>query len=382
VIALAGVSRRSFYEQFASREACLAATCDSVVARSRKLAIDAWAVERGSANGLHAAFRAVLDDIAVAPKPARLVLVESLGSGPSIREGMELAGRGFAQMLAVVLGLAPRDAELRRLTSTALVAGVRHVILTRILEGREKQLHTLSDEVLDWCEAYRTPLAARVSLASAPRSTAPARQAPVAFRSLEEERARSFVSLILLTLDQGYASASDAQVAQFAGISTEAFHKRFTSKEQCFLALLEEIGADAMRCVEQAAGPVPWPDSVRVGMDAFLDYLCEHELLARLAFVEAFQLGPAAIARLTGPVAGLVGILTKAAPAPARGPLIAEQALTGALWGVVSSYPLRSRRSRLEWLLDQLTLLVLAPYVGPDAAVVVIESARRRASAA
>ena len=107
-----------------------------------------------------------------------------------MREGMELAGRAFAQMLAVVLGLAPRDAELRRLTSTALVAGVRHVILTRILEGREKQLHTLSDEVLDWCEAYRTPLAARVSLASAPRSTAPARQAPVAFRSLEEERAR------------------------------------------------------------------------------------------------------------------------------------------------------------------------------------------------
>ena len=42
VIALAGVSRRAFYEQFPNKEACFLATYDIVVARARKLVLDAW----------------------------------------------------------------------------------------------------------------------------------------------------------------------------------------------------------------------------------------------------------------------------------------------------------------------------------------------------
>ena len=50
VIGLAGVSRRAFYEQFANKEACFLATYDIVVARARKLVLDAWAGERGWDN--------------------------------------------------------------------------------------------------------------------------------------------------------------------------------------------------------------------------------------------------------------------------------------------------------------------------------------------
>ena len=64
VIGLAGVSRRAFYEQFANKEACFLATYDIVVARARKLVLDAWARERGWANRLHGACKALLDDVA------------------------------------------------------------------------------------------------------------------------------------------------------------------------------------------------------------------------------------------------------------------------------------------------------------------------------
>src|SRR6185437_16720714 len=77
VIGLAGVSRRAFYEQFANKEECFLATYDIVVARARKVVLDAWSQERGWANRLHGACKALLDDVAGTPKGARLVLVDS-----------------------------------------------------------------------------------------------------------------------------------------------------------------------------------------------------------------------------------------------------------------------------------------------------------------
>jgi AcrR family transcriptional regulator len=377
VIALAGVSRRSFYEHFANKDACLEAACETVVARSRKLAIDAWAAERGRANRLHAACSAVLEDVASAPHGARLVLVESL-AGPHAREAMRLADRAFEQLLAFALGLAPGDAELRRLISTALTAGIRHVILSYLLDGREQELRSLSDELLDWCEASRPRLAARVSLASPRGDTAPPQPAPIAFPQLQDERGRAFASLIVLSADRGYASVTDAEVARFAGISTEAFHRSFPSKERCFMALLEQIAADAVARVEQAALAVPWPQRAHVAIGAFLEHLLEHEVLARLAFVELLQLGPAAAAHVARPAADVIALATSSAPVPRHGPLIAERALSGALCWVVSRYPLYSRRSRLQWLVDQLTFLLLSCYLGGEAAAEVVEGAHRR----
>ena len=65
VIALAGVSRRAFYELFANKEQCFLSTYDIIVARARKRMLDAWTTERGWANRLHAGCKALLDDVAL-----------------------------------------------------------------------------------------------------------------------------------------------------------------------------------------------------------------------------------------------------------------------------------------------------------------------------
>jgi hypothetical protein len=57
VIALAGVSRRAFYEQFTNKEDCFLSTYDAFVAASRKRVLKAWLGERGWANRLYAACR-------------------------------------------------------------------------------------------------------------------------------------------------------------------------------------------------------------------------------------------------------------------------------------------------------------------------------------
>src|SRR5580704_5364010 len=81
VIALAGVSRRAFYEQFANKEECFLATYDISVARSKKRVLDAWLTDRGWANRLHRSCQAFVEDAFRNAKSTRLVLIEGLGIG-------------------------------------------------------------------------------------------------------------------------------------------------------------------------------------------------------------------------------------------------------------------------------------------------------------
>src|SRR5690348_5887920 len=64
VIALAGVSRRAFYELFPNKEHCFLGTYDIVVAQYRRRMLEAWLSERGWANRMHASCKAILDDAA------------------------------------------------------------------------------------------------------------------------------------------------------------------------------------------------------------------------------------------------------------------------------------------------------------------------------
>jgi AcrR family transcriptional regulator len=377
VIALAGVSRRAFYEQFANKEACFLSTYDIVVARARKLVLDAWGRERGWANRLHGACKALLDDVAGSPKGPRLVLVDSLGIGPKARERMTLASTTFERVLATAFKADPNGEELSPLTVRAIVAGIRHVAFTRMYEGREKELYTLADELLDWMESYRSPVAKRLNVSGLVRPDTVEPQAAV-FLSNDDRRSRALSAIVHLTLDERYGELSDPQIAQFAGISTEAFHKQFANKEACFLAVLDEFVAEAMEAVKRSIEPASsWPQAVHLAVGALVEYFAAHEALSRLAFIEIFDVGPGMVGRMTRSIEDFTKLLDELGPEARRGPLVAREATTGAIWGIVSAYSAHDRVRQLPQLVDQITFLVLAPYIGPKPAMETIEAARK-----
>jgi hypothetical protein len=121
---------------------------------------------------------------------------------------------------------------------------------------------------------------------------------------------------------------------------------------------------------------------VCLATDAFVGHLVAHEALLRLAFIDLFEVGPAMIGRMTRSVADFTAMLTEGAPGPVRGPRIAQEAVTGALWGVISTFVSNNRLSRLPALVDHLAFTVLAPYVGARRALETLASAQRRASSA
>jgi AcrR family transcriptional regulator len=382
VIGLAGVSRRAFYNQYASKEECFLATYDILVARANKLALDAWAGERGWANRVHAAFKVVLDDCASSPKGAHLVLVDSLGVGPRTRERMQLVAAANERMFTTAFDAAPDGVKLPPLAAKAIAGGVRHVLFTRLRDGRERELRNLTDELLDWVSAYRSPLGRRLK-ALVPSKPPPVPTTRAAFLTSEDLRARALHSVVRLTREEGYAELTDPQLAECAGTSTATFHKHFSSKQECFFAVVDELTREVSEAVRGCVGSAScWSEAVHLAVRGLTEFFAARPELIRLAFVDLFEVGPAIVDRMTSTIEGFTKMLDETGPAPHRSPAIAAEAITGAIWAILSSCVTYDRLAYLPCLADHITFIVLAPYVGPKQAMRTIEAGARQGEGA
>jgi AcrR family transcriptional regulator len=377
VIGLAGVSRRAFYEQFANKEECFLATFDISVARSKKRMLDAWLTDRGWANRLHRSCQAFVEDATENAKSTRLVLVDALGIGPRARERQLLATSAFERVVAGGFGVAPDGIRLPPLAPRAIVGGARYVAFARLRQGRAPELAGLTDELLDWISAYRSSAAARLSTSGTPNPPhVPV--APACFLSGDDKRSRVLGAVVHLTLDEGFRELTDPQIAQFAGMSTEAFHKQFPTKEQCFLAAFDEFFDEAIETMAAAARDADgWPQAVYLAIRAGVEYMVAHPGLVRMAFIDIYDVGPTMVDRLGAALERFAGMLAEHAPEPRRAPLLSAEAVTGAMWAVMASYAVRNRLRYLPCLVDHLSFLVLAPYLGPKPAIEAIDSARQ-----
>jgi hypothetical protein len=112
-------------------------------------------------------------------------------------------------------------------------------------------------------------------------------------------------------------------------------------------------------------------------MAAFVEYLVAHEALLRIVFIDSFEVGPAITGRITRSAESFTKLLIENGPEPRRGPQVAHEAITGAVWSIISGYVSNGRLSRLPCLVDYLAFIVLAPYVGPKSAVEAIQGSRK-----
>ncbi len=377
VIALAGVSRRAFYEQFANKEECFLATYDISVARSKKRVLDAWLTDRGWANRLHRSCQAFVEDAFRNAKSTRLVLIEGMGIGPRARERLLLASGAYERVVTTAFNVAPDGIKLPPLAPRAIVGGGRYVTSARLRQGREAELPGLTDELLDWVSAYRSPVAGRLTTTAIPNPPhVPV--SPARFLSGDDRRSRVLGAVVHLTLDEGFGDLSDPQIAQFAGMSTESFHKQFPDKEQCFLTVLDEFANEVIETMVAASvGAATWPEAVYLSVQAAVDYLVAHPGLVRMAFIDIFDVGPRMVDRLNVTLDRFVKLLEQGAPEPRRAPALSAEAVTGALWTVLSGYAVRNRLRYLPCLVDHLAFLVLAPYLGPKPAIEAIERAKQ-----
>jgi AcrR family transcriptional regulator len=375
VIALAGVSRRAFYEQFSNKEDCFLSTYDALVASARKRVLQAWLSERGWANRLYAATKMFLAGIAADPRAANLVLVESVGIGQRGHERVQMTATAFERVVATGFSLTPDGIALPPLAPRAIVGGMRFVVMRRVREGRHEELGGLTDELLDWVSSYRSSAVARLRTLGSGR---PPHLVAKRARFLTREDRRSCVmdAMVQLALEEGYANITDSEIARAAAVSTEAFHREFPNKQECLLAVVDEFAAEAHDAVRRATRNDPdWPEAVHKGVEALIGYCAAHPGLVKLSFIDLFDAGNGMVGRVSGVLDGFIKVMTERIPEPQRAPNVAAEAIMGAVWAILASYAPHDRLRYLPCLVDHLTFLILAPYIGPRPAVDAIESA-------
>lgn len=374
VIALAGVSRRAFYEQFSNKEECFLTTYEALGAGARKRVLRAWMSERGWANRLYAALQAFLSEISHDPRPAYLVLIEAPGMGVRGNERTQVTLTAFERIVATGFSLSPDRIALPPLAPRAIVGGVRLVVSRRLRDRRERELAGLTDELLDWIGSYRSSSVARLrTLGSTSPTPLPTRKSK--FLERKDKRSLLMDSLVQLSLDEGYLNIGDADIARHAGTTTESFHREFNAKDECLLAVVDEFAAEALDAVWSATRPCDsWPEAVQAGVRALVGFCAAHPGLVRLTFVDVFDSGNGVAERLSGLMDGFLKVMTRGVPDPQRAPAIAGEAILGAVWAILASYAPHDRLRYLPCLVDHLTYLILAPYIGPRAAVEAIEN--------
>jgi AcrR family transcriptional regulator len=280
-------------------------------------------------------------------------------------------------VVTTAFNVAPDGVKLPPLAPRAIVGGGRYVTSTRLRQGRESELPSLTDELLDWVSAYRSPVAGRLTTSAFPNPPhVPA--ASARFLSGDDRRSRVLGAVVHLTLDEGFGPLSDPQIAQFAGMSTESFHKQFPDKEQCFLTVLDEFANEVIETmIAASANATTWAEAVYLSVQAAIDCLVARPGLVRMAFIDIFDVGPRMVDRLNVTLDRFVKLLEQGAPEPRRAPALSAEAVTGALWTVLSGYAVRNRLRYLPCLVDHLAFLVLAPYLGPKPAIEAIEHAKQ-----
>jgi AcrR family transcriptional regulator len=154
VVQRAGVSRKTFYEQFENKEECFLAAYDAGV--DRLLAAIDDAVAAPAPDWLAGARRAVevyLQAMATSPSFARAFLIEVLGAGPVALARRDSVQERFAAQLAAIHRRAradiPEIPELASHTFRAAVGAVNELVTAHVLEHGAATLPELTAPILD-----------------------------------------------------------------------------------------------------------------------------------------------------------------------------------------------------------------------------------------
>lgn len=150
VIGVAGVSRKTFYELFDSKEDCFLAAYDVLLENLLGEAGNAFESKPGAtwAKRIAAALETLLAHLAKHPDEARFAIVEVLAAGPKALARRDAALRQFTGFLEP--GRSETSVELPGITSLSIAGGINELLYSEILHGAAGRLPSRLPDLIFW----------------------------------------------------------------------------------------------------------------------------------------------------------------------------------------------------------------------------------------
>lgn len=149
VVARARVSKRTFYEHFADKQACYLALYSAASDQMLEVIAQVAAEDGTWRERLDAAARAYLSALALQPALTRTFLMEIQAAGErALAARREVHGRFATLLRALTQDAAREDPSLTPLSApmaTAIVGGINELLLEAVEDGRTTQLAELAD---------------------------------------------------------------------------------------------------------------------------------------------------------------------------------------------------------------------------------------------
>lgn len=396
VIREAGVSRATFYKQFEDRHACFAAAQARVAEQVREI------LEAGGGNSNRTVLGRLLEGAECDPAGARILFIESLAAGAVVRRRHEEVLDDLEDAMSARLDEVATAGSRAELPARALLGGVAGVVALRVFRGEAARLTELGDDLLAWIAAYTLPgdaprrsdsdwvemgqgLVSTIDESLDPdlldRRLPRGRGALPPSRVASEQRERVLAAVALLAMEKGYTAMTVADIVTTAGVTREVFYDLFRSKEDVFLAV-QAFGLEAS--VTFTAGRFfnedEWVERVWSGLEATLSYVAGQSTLVYVDLVESYAAGPAAVRRSFENRMAYTLFLEdgyRQRPEASHLPRLTSEAISGAMHELFRRQVVSGQSDRMLELLPQAAYLTLAPFIGPAAALELIETKLR-----
>jgi AcrR family transcriptional regulator len=397
VVEGAGVSRATFYEHFADKEACFLAAFERA-ARRIELALPRIEAEYSPAHRAAELLADLLSNMVRDPAAARILLVEALAGGPEVRRAHERFMLGveatFEEWLA-----GPGEYGVRlTVPGRAVMEGTCGVLLMRCFRGETAGLTELRDDIVTWIHSYAAPedqprlspaewrrLGAGLTpepitgVAAEPVTRLPRGRSAVAPESvIGAQRQRILTAVGQLARMKGYAATTVADIVKAAAVTRESFYDLFRNKEDAFLAA--QISVLEQTISLSAAGFFPgetWPARIWGGLRALFSHVSMEPDAVYLDVIESYAAGEAAMRRsfdnrMTYGLFFEDGYRQR--PEAENLPRLCSETVGGAIVGLMRWQVGEGRTEQMLEVLPQAAYVVLAPFIGPAAAIAFVEA--------
>jgi AcrR family transcriptional regulator len=148
VIAIAGVSRRTFYDHFANKEEAFLAAYELVLEQLLSGVTSAFASGESWTSRVRRGLAAFLNLLAAEPVLAQVCVVEALAAGPRALARRSAAMEAFQALLQPPKGDALATSTAPPVAVEAIVGGIYEVIYSRVTTQRTQELPSLLPSLL------------------------------------------------------------------------------------------------------------------------------------------------------------------------------------------------------------------------------------------